>query len=55
MCVPIAQINLTIKEIFLSCQLLSTPQNSSPARTHSPIYQPHRTRALKVLVSKNPK
>ena len=43
MCVAIAQTNLTIKHIFLSCQLLSTPQNLSPARTHNPIYHPHKT------------
>ena len=43
MCVAIAQINLTIKHIFLSCQLLSTPQNMSPARTRNTIYHPHKT------------
>ena len=43
MCVAIAQINLTIKHIFLSCQLLSTAQNLSPARTHNPIYHPPKT------------
>ena len=43
MCVAVAQINLTIKHIFLSCQLLFTPQNLSPALTHNPIYHPHKT------------
>ena len=43
MCVATAQINLTIKHIFLSCQLLSTPQNMSPAQTHNPTYHHNKT------------
>ena len=43
MCVASTQINLTIKQIFLSCQPLSTPRNLSPAGTLNPIYHPHKT------------
>ena len=43
MCIATTQINLTIKDIFLSCHPLSTPENLSPARTHNPIFHPHKT------------
>ena len=59
--VATAQINLTIRHLFLY-EPLSTPQNLSPARTHNPIYhQPHKTinflsKAISSFgISKNPK
>ena len=42
MCVESAEINLTIKHIVL-CEPLSAPLGLSPARTHNPIYHPHKT------------
>ena len=43
MCVATTQTNLQFNTFFLSCQPLSTPQNLSPARSHNPIYHPHKT------------
>ena len=43
MCAENTQIDLTIKHIFLSSQLLSTHHNFSLARTHNSIYHLHKT------------
>ena len=42
-CVATTQINLTIKQIFSTCQPLSTPHSLSPAPTHNSIYHLYKT------------
>ena len=41
-CVATAQINLPIKQMFLSYQPTGSPQNLSPTKTQNPIDHSHK-------------